>query len=78
MELHYHGLLEISELIRRREVASLEVTQALLARIERHEPHLNSILLLLAEQALDQARHADAASPAKPSVACRVRKSGGC
>ncbi len=60
MELHYHGLLEISELIRRREVASLEVTQALLARIERHEPRLNSILLLLAEQALDQARHADA------------------
>ncbi len=60
MELHYLSLLEVSDLIRRREVSSLEVTQALLARIERHEPHLNAILMLLAEQALDQARQADA------------------
>jgi len=60
MELHYLGLLEVSELIRRREVSSVEVTEALLARIGQHEPSLNSILLLLADQALEQARQADA------------------
>lgn len=60
MDIHYLSLLEISDLIRRREISSLEVTEALLARIERHEPRLNSILMLLADQARDQARQADA------------------
>jgi len=59
MDLHYLRLLEVSESIRRREVSSREVTQALLARIERHEPKLNSILMLLADQALGAARRAD-------------------
>jgi amidase len=60
MELHYLGLLEVSDRIRRRELSSLEVTEALLARIARHEPRLNAILMLLADQALDEARRADA------------------
>jgi amidase len=60
MELHYLSLIEVSERIRRREVSSAAVTEALLARIERHEPRLNAILMLLADQALEQARQADA------------------
>lgn len=60
MDLHYLTLLEVSERIRRREVSSLEVTQALLARIERHEPRLNAIIMLLADQAIGQAQQADA------------------
>ena len=60
MELHYLSLIEVSERIRRREVSSADVTEALLARIERHEPRLKSILMLLADQALQQARQADA------------------
>lgn len=60
MELHYQSLLEVSDRIRRRDLSSLEVTEALLARIGRHEPRLNSILMLLADQARDAARRADA------------------
>jgi amidase len=60
MDLHYLGLIEVSERIRRREISSVEVTEALLARIARHEPRLNAILMLLAEQAIEQARTADA------------------
>jgi len=59
MDIHYLSLLELSDLIRRRELSSLEVTEALLARIERHEPRLNAILMLLADQARDAARQAD-------------------
>ena len=59
-ELHYLGLLEVSERIRRRELSSEAVTQALLARIDRYEGRLHSILMLLAETALLQARQADA------------------
>jgi amidase len=59
-DLHYLGLLEVSERIRRRELTSEAVTRALLERIERFEGRLNSILLLLAECALAEARRADA------------------
>jgi amidase len=60
MDLHYLSLIEVSDRIRHRELSSLEVTETLLARIARHEPRLNSILMLLADQARDQARRADA------------------
>jgi amidase len=59
MEIHNLGLLEVSERIRRRELTSTAVTDALLARIARHEGRLNSITLLLADQAMAQARQAD-------------------
>jgi amidase len=58
-DLHYLGLLDVSERIRRRELTSEAVTRALLERIERYEGRLNSILLLLAESALADARKAD-------------------
>jgi len=59
-EIHYLGLLDVSERIRRRELTSEAVTQALLERIDQHELSLNSILMLLADSALEQARKADA------------------
>jgi amidase len=58
--IHYLGLLEISERIRRREITSLAVTQALLARIERDDRRLHSSAMVLTEQALAEARRADA------------------
>jgi amidase len=54
------GLLEVSGRIRRRELSAEAVTRATLSRIERHEPALNSIMMLLADDALDAARRADA------------------
>jgi amidase len=59
-DLHYLNLLEVSRRIRRREISSRDVTRILLDRIERHEPRLNSILMLLADAALEDARRADA------------------
>ena len=57
--LHYRSLLEISGLIRRQELSSEAVVSALLERIQQHEPRLNSILMLLGESALEDARRAD-------------------
>ena len=48
-------------LIRRRQVSPLEVTQAVLARIERVNPRLNAYCTVAAEQALGDARRATAA-----------------
>jgi len=59
-DVHYLGLVEVGERIRRRELTSEAVTRALLERIARHEGRLHSILMLLADAALEQARQADA------------------
>ncbi|MBI4269960.1 MAG: amidase [Candidatus Rokubacteria bacterium] len=48
-------------LIRRRQVSPLEVTQAVLARIERVNPRLNAYCTVAVEQALADARRATAA-----------------
>jgi Asp-tRNA(Asn)/Glu-tRNA(Gln) amidotransferase A subunit family amidase len=42
MELHYLELLELSGLLRRREVTSVEATRVQLDRIERLDGHLAS------------------------------------
>jgi amidase len=55
----YLGLLDVSEKIRRGALTSEAVTRALIDRIERYESSLNSILMLLAETALEEARRAD-------------------
>jgi amidase len=60
MDIHQLGLLEVSEKIRRRELTAEAVTEALLARIARHEDRLHSIALLMADSARAQARQADA------------------
>lgn len=59
-DIHYLSLLDISERIRRRELSSAEVTQALLDRIARLDGRLHSCLLVMADEAMAQARAADA------------------
>jgi amidase len=58
-ELHYLGLLDVSERIRRRELTSEAVVSALLERIRIHDRRLNSVLMLLDDRALENARRAD-------------------
>ena len=58
-DVHYLGLVETAELIRRRELSSEEVTAALLKRVDRLEPQLHSFALVLEEAAMEQARAAD-------------------
>ena len=52
---------KLAALIRAKEVSPVEVTRTVLARIERLEPSLRAFATLAAEQAMDQARAAEAA-----------------
>ena len=55
--------LTISELapkIRAREVSPVEVTEAALAQVDRLQPHLNSFITILHDEALSQARQREA------------------
>ena len=54
-------LTEVAAAIRRRKVSSVEVTQALLARIEHWQPTLNAFVRVEAEDALAAAKAADRA-----------------
>lgn len=58
--MHYLDMTELGRHIARREISSLEATQALLARIAKLEPELHAFALVTADRALDQARAADA------------------
>jgi aspartyl-tRNA(Asn)/glutamyl-tRNA(Gln) amidotransferase subunit A len=60
VELHELTAHEISGLLQRGETSAVEVTEALLRRIEETEPHLRAYLTVTAEIALEQARAADA------------------
>jgi aspartyl-tRNA(Asn)/glutamyl-tRNA(Gln) amidotransferase subunit A len=51
-------LVEASELLRRKILSSVELTQACIARIERLNPAINAFITVTAEQALQQAREA--------------------
>ncbi|MBI1801956.1 MAG: Asp-tRNA(Asn)/Glu-tRNA(Gln) amidotransferase subunit GatA [Chloroflexi bacterium] len=53
-------LHEAHDLLRRKEVSALELTQAALARIEAVDPQIKAFITVTAERALDQARAADA------------------
>jgi aspartyl-tRNA(Asn)/glutamyl-tRNA(Gln) amidotransferase subunit A len=53
------SLTEISEQIRSRTLSSVEVTQALLARIAQWQPALNAFVRIEADEALQAARAAD-------------------
>ena len=58
--LHYASLLEVSGRLRTRELSSVELTEATLARIERLNPSLGAYYAVFAEAALAEARGADA------------------
>jgi aspartyl-tRNA(Asn)/glutamyl-tRNA(Gln) amidotransferase subunit A len=58
-ELHWLTATEAGEMLRRREVSSVELTRAAFERIGRLDGDLNAFLTLTEELALDQARRAD-------------------
>jgi aspartyl-tRNA(Asn)/glutamyl-tRNA(Gln) amidotransferase subunit A len=59
-DLAWLPLLEASLLVRERKVSSVELTRACLARVERLNPRLNAFITITAEQALRDAKAADA------------------
>ena len=60
MELHYLTITEASEAIQHSELSPVELTQVLLARIEQLNPTLNAFVTITGEQALAEARQAEA------------------
>jgi len=58
-ELCYRTLTEVAGLLQRREISPVELTRAVLARIERLEPQLHSYITVVPERALDRARAAE-------------------
>lgn len=59
-DLHYLSLLDVSRRIQHRELSSVEIVSALLARIAAFEPELNSFLRVMGDTALEAAKQADA------------------
>ncbi|HEY8602583.1 MAG TPA: amidase family protein [Thermomicrobiales bacterium] len=60
-DLCYLSALELRQLYTRRELSPVEVTAAILARIERLNPHLNAFLTVTAARAMAEARAAERA-----------------
>jgi amidase len=65
-EIAYAGIAGQSKLIRAREMSSRELTQALLDRIDRLDPHLNAFRIVLHDQALAEAAERDGEEPRTP------------
>ncbi|MCU1644121.1 MAG: Asparaginyl-tRNA synthase (glutamine-hydrolyzing) [Nocardia sp.] len=63
-EICFTSAQELARLVRTRELSATEITQAHLDQIERINPQVNAIVTLVAEQALDRARAADAQTAA--------------
>jgi len=61
MEIVFSSTIQLADAIRAGHVSAVEVLEAHLAQIEAHNPALNAIVTLDAEQARVQARAADAA-----------------
>jgi amidase len=59
-EIWLRGAVGIAEVIRERLVSSVEVVQAFLQRIEAVNPTINSVVVLVRERAIEEARAADA------------------
>jgi amidase len=58
-ELHWLELTEVAHLIQTRKLSPVELTQAMLRRIESLEPRLHAFATLTPELALEQARRAE-------------------
>ena len=58
--MHQLTLAEIARALAAKEFSSEELSSALLARIQTLDPQLNSFITVTADQALEQARAADA------------------
>ncbi|SDB74575.1 amidase family protein [Belnapia rosea] len=60
-ELNWLSATELTALVRRKAVSPVEIIDAVLAQIERHEPRINAFVAVLAEEARAAARAAEAA-----------------
>jgi len=59
-ELAFLPVTELSELVRRRKVSSLQLTQMYIARLKRYDPVLKCVITITETRALAQAKAADA------------------
>ncbi|HEY4672195.1 MAG TPA: amidase family protein, partial [Gemmatimonadaceae bacterium] len=59
-DLAFLPVAELSELVRRQRVTSLELTQMYLGRLKKYDPVLRCVISLTEDRALKQARAADA------------------
>src|SRR5688572_25517049 len=59
-ELAFRSIPELADLVRRRLVSSVELTEMYLRRLERYNPSLNCVVNLTADRATAQARALDA------------------
>jgi amidase len=60
-DLVYQPAAKLAAMIRRKEVSSEELVRACLERIEAVDPKVKAVVTLVADQALDKAKRADAA-----------------
>ena len=67
-ELHWLEAHEAAELIATRQLTSLELTKALLDRIEKYDTGLNAFLTLRPDEALEDAKKADEAVQKKEKI----------
>ncbi len=58
-DLAYARVVELAELVRTRQVSSVELTRMYLERLERHNPSLECVVTLTSDLAIKQARRAD-------------------
>ncbi len=61
-DLTHLTIAEAADLLARREIAAVELTEAHLRRIDAHDARLNSFITITSDHALTQARAADAES----------------
>jgi len=59
VNLHYRSLLEVSELMRTKQLSPVELTREMLDRIERLNPSLGAYYTVFADQALAEAQAAE-------------------
>ena len=59
-ELAFLPVTELSELVRRNRVTSVQLTQMYLARLKKYDPVLKCVITLTEDRALEKARAADA------------------
>jgi amidase len=52
-----HDALGLADLVRRKEVAPVDLVDSAVARIEKHNPRINAVILDLFDQAREAARH---------------------
>ncbi len=58
-DLAFRSIAQLADLVRRRVVSSVELTEMYLRRLERYNPSLNCVVNLTADRALVQARELD-------------------